>query len=133
VSREWLWTAITRATSLDNVYFYEYTEPELNKDLVHAYFKRRVNGYKEQDLERTKAKRLSSEVKESYVSPEWLINCKNKLCSKEGCNNQLYIGFRDGNTFTNITAQRLDNNLYHTLDNITPMCRTCNCSLSNRG
>jgi ATP-dependent exoDNAse (exonuclease V) alpha subunit len=45
MSREWLWTAITRATSLDNVYFYEYTEPKLNTDLMLSYFKRRVEGY----------------------------------------------------------------------------------------
>ena len=31
-SREWLWVAVTRTTSLDNVYFYDYVEPELNHD-----------------------------------------------------------------------------------------------------
>jgi hypothetical protein len=30
ISAQWLWTAVTRATSLDNVYFYEYAEDEFN-------------------------------------------------------------------------------------------------------
>ena len=129
VTREWLWTAITRATSLDNVYFYEYVEPELNRDLIYAYFKRRVEGYKKQDVERSN-ERLPKEVINNYITPEWLMNSVNKICPS--CNNMLYIRFRDGNTYTNITAQRSDNSLYHTLDNIKPMCRMCNCSLSNR-
>jgi hypothetical protein len=129
MSRQWLWTAITRATSLDNVYFYEYNEPALNKDLVLSYFKRRVEGYKEQDVERT-GKKLPKEVKDNYVTPKWLVECVNKCCPV--CNNELYIGFRDGNTYTNITADRIDNSLYHTLDNIRPRCRMCNCSQSNR-
>ena len=130
-SREWLWTAITRATSLDNVYFYEYNEPAVNKDLVLAYFKRRVDGYKKQDTERT-GQKLPKEVNDNYVTPEWFIQYNNKICPGKCDNNLLYIGFRDGNTYTNITAQRSDNSLYHTLDNIKPMCRMCNCSLSNR-
>ena len=58
------------------------------------------------------------------------MNSVNKICPS--CNNTLYIRFRDGNTYTNITAQRPDNSLYHTMDNIIPMCKHCNCSLSNR-
>ena len=107
--------------------FYEYKERELNNDLILAYFKRRVAGYKQQDMERTKD-RLPKEVIDNYVTPEWLDSCANKICSGK-CNNMLYVHFRDGNTYTNITAQRLDNSLYHTLDNIQPMCKNCNCSL----
>ena len=50
ISREWLWTAVTRATSLDNVYFYEYAEDEFNTDLITSHFKRKVENYKEQDV-----------------------------------------------------------------------------------
>ena len=128
--REWLWTAITRATSLDNVYFYEYKEPALNKDLILSYFKRRIEGYKEQDMTRIKEKRLPQEVKDKYVTPQWLVSCANKLCPS--CNDSLYIGFKDGNTYTNITADRIDNSLYHTIDNIQPMCKVCNCGYGNR-
>ena len=33
-TRKWIWTAITRATELKNVYFYTYVEPELNNKLI---------------------------------------------------------------------------------------------------
>ena len=45
-----MWTAVTRATSLDNVYFYEYAEDEFNTDLITSHFKRKVENYKEQDV-----------------------------------------------------------------------------------
>jgi hypothetical protein len=74
--------------------------------------------------------KLSREVRESYVTAEWLIDCVNKLCPV--CNEPLYIGFKDGNTYTNISADRVDNSLCHTLDNIRPCCRMCNCSKSDK-
>ena len=54
------------------------------------------------------------------------MECVNKFCPI--CNNELYINFKDGNTYTNITADRIDNTQYHTLDNIQPCCKICNCS-----
>ena len=51
-SREWLWTAITRSTDLNNVYFFRYAvgiKDELNYNLILAYFQRKVSGYKSQD------------------------------------------------------------------------------------
>ena len=42
VTREWIWVAITRATELDNVYFYDYTfDEELNQNLIKTYFERK--------------------------------------------------------------------------------------------
>ena len=39
VSAEWLWVAITRATELDNVYFYDYESDEVLKhNLIMNYF-----------------------------------------------------------------------------------------------
>ena len=42
--------AITRATELDKVYFYDYTfDEELNRNLMRCYFERKVKNYKSQD------------------------------------------------------------------------------------
>ena len=41
-SRKWLWTAITRATDLDNVYFYNYEDDVLNASLIRDYFEKNV-------------------------------------------------------------------------------------------
>ena len=66
ISAEWLWTAITRATSLDNVYFYEYAEDEFNKDLITSHFKRKVENYKEQDLLHQKTQQLRNGVADLF-------------------------------------------------------------------
>jgi hypothetical protein len=125
ISAQWLWTAVTRATSLDNVYFYEYAEDEFNTDLITSHFKRKVENYKEQDITRSNDK-IPKDILKRYVTAEWLMECVNKFCPI--CNNELYINFKDGNTYTNITADRIDNTQYHTLDNIQPCCKICNCS-----
>ena len=62
-----------------------------------------------------------------YVNVEWLNNCINKHCG--GCGNKLTLDVDDKfNVSSDITAQRLDNNLLHYIDNIIPMCVSCNCS-----
>ena len=124
-SRQWIWTAVTRATSLNNVHFYDYVEPELNQDLITAYFNRRISGYKGQDNE---AGRTIS--KDNYVNAVWFRSCVNKYCYN--CGTHLYIDFSEGNVLTNITADRVDNDMDHSLDNILPCCRICNCFLSNK-
>ena len=75
ITARWLWTAITRATSLDNVYFYDYTEDEFNKDLITSHFKRKVDNYKEQDRTRTNDKIPKDIIKK-------ICNCRmaNELC-----------------------------------------------------
>ena len=124
-SRKWIYTAVTRATNLNNVYFYDYVEPELNHNLIMAYFNRKVSGYKSQD---NAAGRLIP--KDFYVTAEKLESYANMNCFN--CHTHLYLDFKDGNVITNITADRIDCSLSHTLDNIRPCCRACNCSLSDK-
>ena len=121
VSRKWLWVAITRARELDNVHFYKYDEPEFNKHLCTAYFNNKVKNYKKQDNE---AKREIS--KDNYVNADWFYENMEKCC--EGCGNGFFYTVRNGNAFTNLTAQRKDNNFDHNLNNISPYCIYCNCS-----
>ena len=49
VTRKWLWVAITRATYLDNVAFYEYTEKPEEKAILDDYIEMKSKHYKEQD------------------------------------------------------------------------------------
>jgi hypothetical protein len=126
ITAEWLWVAITRATELDNVYFYDYTfDEEFNRNLIQSYFARKVKGYASQDRE---AKREID--KNNYVNVEWLMEAANKRC--KSCRCDFYVNFDVGNTTTKITAQRLDNSKDHNLDNIIPMCKWCNCCKSDK-
>lgn len=124
VDRKWLWTAITRATDLNNVWFYDYSEKPLNTKMFNSYFHKKVEGYRAQD------RRANRTISENYVTAEWLQNCINKPCRECGCT--LEIEFDSGFATSNITAQRLDNSKDHNLDNVVPMCVRCNCALSNK-
>ena len=68
VSRKWLYTAVTRATNLKHVYFYDYDESaEKEKDMIH-YFTRKVENYKLQDR---KANRSIDDA--NFITKEWLM------------------------------------------------------------
>ena len=124
VNRRWLWTAITRATDLNNVWFHEYNEKPFNNKLVKSYFEKKIEGYKLQDA------KANRPISEKYVTVDWLMKCINKPCCECGCN--LELNLETCFPSSNITAQRVDNSLSHNLDNIIPMCKICNCSLSNK-
>ena len=121
VNRKWLYTAVTRATELKNVLFYDYDENAEKDGAMLQYFGRKVDRYKQQDR---KAKREVQD--QNYVTTAWLLSCLGKSCS--GCMDPLT--YEQGKS--NLTAQRIDNTVGHELDNIVPMCVFCNCALSNR-
>jgi hypothetical protein len=132
VSRKWLYTAITRATHFDNVYFMidnKILEKDIKKKqdkAVWHYFDKKVNNYIKQD------KKAGREIYDylqgdKYINIKWLKNCINKCCG--GCGNKFTLDIDDNlNVSSDITAQRLDNTLPHILNNIEPMCVICNCS-----
>jgi hypothetical protein len=121
VNRKWLYTAVTRATELKNVLFFDYNENAEQEETMLHYFQRKVVAYRQQDR---KAKR---EVKEEgYITREWLMGCLGKSCSECGeC-----LTYEHGRS--NLTANRIDNNVGHELENIVPCCVFCNCALSNK-
>jgi hypothetical protein len=92
-------------------YFFEGVEKtyDYNKEFV-----KKIQGYKEQD----KKDNRPIDNKNEYVNVEWLNNNIYKCCGKCGC-------CLDSK---NITAQRLNNDLAHYLNNIVPFCNYCNCS-----
>ena len=93
----------------------------LIKHLCTSYFNHKIRNYKKQDHE---AKRDIS--KDNYVNSDWFYNNMESRCG--GCGNGFFLSFRDGNAFTNMTAQRKDNSQSHHLENIVPFCIHCNCS-----
>lgn len=121
---EWIWTALTRCRDLNKVKFFKYssdTNDEFNEKCIMSYFDRKIETYKLQDR---KAHR--NIPKQGYVNAEWFCkNIKNQ-CNYCGCG--FHLDIRNGNIMSNLTAQRKNNDLTHTLDNIIPYCCRCNCS-----
>ena len=121
---EWIWTAITRCRDLNKVKFYKYTkdiDDVFNQKCIMSYFERKILNYKEQDR---KAKRTIP--KEGYVNAQWFLDNINNQCNYCGCG--FSMDMKNGNIMTNLTAQRKDNELTHTIGNIIPYCCRCNCS-----
>ena len=121
---EWLYTTITRARDLNRVKFFKYNsdkDDELNKQNILSYFNRKIENYKVQDR---KAKREIP--KDGYVNTQWFMDNITNQCNYCGCGFTLSIN--KGNVTTNLTCQRVDNEIIHTLDNCIAYCKRCNCS-----
>ena len=126
-TRKWIYTAATRARQLNQIHFDGGKDTfEERADLVTSYFKKKVDGYMQQDR---KAGRIIDP--ETYVTVEWLEACCGKPC-QNSCGDCLYACYWRGRVESNITAQRVNPDLARQLDNIVPFCVHCNVSLGNR-
>ena len=123
VSREWIYTSITRATDLNKVKYFVRTdddEDELTKEKLIRYFEKKISSYKIQDL---KANREIDESK--YIDVQWLMDRTNRRCNRCSCEFEFNID--KGIAFSNLTAQRLDNFQSHHKENCIIYCHKCNC------
>jgi hypothetical protein len=122
VTRKWVYTAVTRATDLSKVFFYvghSLVTKEVNEDdVLERYLELKVHNYKSQDL------KAGRPLAENYVTKQWLFDQYGKTCP--GCGDcfrfELYKGRVDGN----LTADRIDCEESHHLNNIAPLCTPCN-------
>ena len=121
VSKEWLYTAITRAKDLNKIRFYKH---EITRDIkpseIERYFNQKVKQYKSQDIE---AGRPINE--EDYVNVEWLMGQLKNRCTD--CNEPFVVERVDQKLTTNLTANRLDNERAHYISNCNSKCILCNC------
>ena len=126
-SKNWYWTSVSRARDLNRVKFYKYDvdEHDLSRLRVDTYFKNKVMNYIEQDK---KSNRPIDD--DEYVDVDFLMDMMNTQC--ENCNEPLVIDFEDGKVSSNISCQRLNNELAHYKSNCIPLCVQCNCAFSNK-
>lgn len=129
VSRNWIWTAITRCTLLDNITVFIHSDKEINsltKSKLSMYYNMKINNYKAQD---SKAKRQYKD--EEYITVNWLNNITNKF-NKCSCGVP-FETYLDNNNIvkSNITVDRLDSSKAHVQNNCQLLCINCNCSKKN--
>ena len=123
VSRQWFYTALTRSRDFNKVKFYKNeVEPEISKKEMKLYFKNKVDGYKQQDL---KAGRMINE--REYIDEEWLMSRIGQWCPE--CHEPFIFEKVCGYTTSTLTAQRLENEDGHYMDNCICMCAKCNSCL----
>ena len=123
VSREWIWTAYTRARDFNKVAFFknEEVEEKMEKQLLINYLKNKIEGYKKQDM---KAGRELNE--NNFVDVNFCMERLKGTCQK--CGGDFHIEIKKGALSSNFTCQRVDNNFSHTKDNCVAYCNYCNCS-----
>lgn len=122
VSREWLYTAITRSTDLNKVKYFLKTDDdadELTEDKLMKYLEKKISSYKMQDV---KACREINSSK--YIDISWLFNRMNSSCNRCSC--EFEFNVEKGVVFSNMTAQRIDNYQAHHKENCVIYCHDCN-------
>ena len=125
VNRTWIWTAITRATELGNVYYYTGEQKaNINEEkLIEKYLSNKINKYKQQDKNR-------DIIEDKYITVGWLKKGFSKSCVACGCALTYEL---NGNVITsNLTANIILNDEPHHKINCEYMCVSCNTSLSNK-
>jgi len=118
VNRKWLYTAVTRATELKNVLFFSGPSGDFDEQLLDRYLARKVESYREQDVERNRP------IVGNFITPAWLKAQFGKVC--QDCGDCLRFDIKGGKVEGNLTADRVDNDERHHLNNIVPLCVTCN-------
>lgn len=113
VTAEWFYVACTRSDSFEDVLFYDEVLVPLDNA---AYYRSKIRGYKYQD---EKAKRVIDEA--AYITVQWLEE-QNHLCVH--CNEHL--------DETEITADRIDFEKPHSINNCNIACLYCNIKRLNR-
>ena len=66
----------------------------------------------------------------NYITVGWLRKAFGSCCGS--CGDCFIYKIEDDKVVSNLTAQRIDNDVAHKLDNIIPYCKFCNCALSNK-
>jgi len=118
VNRKWIYTAVTRATELSNVVFFEGGCDEIDDVLLDRYLDRKVDNYRKQDIKHNR------EVTDNFVTKGWLKAQFGRVC--QDCGDCLRFDIVGGRVDSNLTADRIDNDECHHLNNIVPLCVSCN-------
>ena len=124
--KNWFWVAITRCRDLNRVKFYKYDRDnrDFSKEMVERYFDNKILKYKEQD------DKAGRDIEGEYVDKGFLTNMMNTHC--QNCNEVLTVYFEDGKVVSNISCQRVNNDIGHFKDNCIGFCVQCNCAFSNK-
>ena len=124
VNREWIYTALTRATDFNNVTIFVHSEKEtkgLRNAKFYQYLNLKIKGYMEQDK---KCHRMYK--KEHYINDKWIMFKLHFTDECIKCNSRYYFNYEDGHINSNLTVDRICNDLPHVCSNCQLMCQNCN-------
>jgi len=116
VDIDWIYTAITRATSIENIYIFMGKSPfEMNIFKLKEQIRHMIDGHKHSDAMNDRIM-----INEKFVTVEWTLKqLKNNRCCE--CNQ--YMDISNAECFS---IDRIDNALGHYEYNCRVICRRCN-------
>ena len=124
-NRKWIYTAVTRATELQNVFFFspgvhadDAPASDYDEGVLDKHLNKKVENYRKQDLQRNRL------VTDNFITPAWLKAQFGKVC--HDCGDCFRFDLKDGRVESNLSADRVDNDERHRLNNIVPLCVSCN-------
>jgi hypothetical protein len=114
VNRKSIYTAVTRATKRKHVYFFEGPTVEYDEAALGKRLTKNCENYKKQNRALT----------DNYVTGAWSKGPFGKVCH-DGVD---YFRFdiKDGRVESNLTADRVDDDERHQMNNVVLPCVTCN-------
>ena len=118
VNRKWIYTAVTRATELKNDFFFSGATAEYDETVLDNYLVKKVETYKKQDLQHGRP------LTDNFVTPAWLKAQFGKVC--HDCGDCFRFDIKGKVVESNLSADRVDNSECHHLNNIVPLCVSCN-------
>ena len=124
--RRYLWTAITRARKLDNVYIYVHSDSEVERftdSKIKQYFRFKVENYKIQDRKANRKWEEKDFITESWINKQ--IELHGTYCKFCKTNMELYVT-EENRVESNVTVDRVDNKLAHVQSNCQLCCLKCN-------
>ena len=99
--------------------FYVGHDATYDEQVLSKYLELKVHHYRRQDKE---AKR-DLDV-ENYVTPQWLFDQFGKQCCD--CGDCFRFDIKGNTVESNLTADRIDVDECHHLNNVVPLCVSCN-------
>jgi len=129
----WLWTAITRTDDLDKLTIlrpskYSQDPCEIINSIHYSnYFCCKIGGYKTSDVKTGRIQHMRDEA--DFVTPSWIVEKyieTNGLCMR--CGELIDIGLdpMDKIPLTDLTVDRIDDNLPHLMSNCGLSHTSCN-------
>lgn len=119
VTRGWLYTALSRVTSLKNIYVY-LKEVKQSGDIIKQSLRRKIEGHKIED--KTKGRQFNDD---DYVNVNWFKEVFMKqggLCRH--CEASLSVEYHPKDE-CQYSINRIDNNIAHIKDNCEIVCLRC--------
>ena len=114
VDNSWVYTAVTRVTSLENLNIYVGTVGDGKLDLIKQ-IDRMISSHREADTKRN--------IVGEYITIDWVLEKLKKTKTCKYCKKHL-----DTSGQQSFSIDRIDNNLAHTENNCQIICLNCNVS-----